>query len=216
MAAAGRHQNPHETEEVDAMARVSDVPETALPDDLRPLYRKFAGGDADFTNQLRVVAHSPDAFRHLYGLIDAWREHGSLPRRLVEIAVVTASRVNDCAYCVGHHGTALIRLGLDAETVERILDDVPPGLDERERLVRDYARLVGERAWGIRDKTIADLKKHFSDRQIVELTIRIGLCVLFNKLNQALEIGIEDAVATDAANKNVRLAGKAPAPQRPL
>ena len=197
------------------MARVPDAPENALPDDLRPLYHKFAGDDGDFTNQLRVVAHSPDAFRHLYGLIDAWRDHGSLPGPVVEIAVVTASRVNDCAYCVGHHGTALIRLGLGADTVERILDDAPPGLDELDRLVRDYARLVTERAWGIRDKVIADLKKHFSDRQIVELTIRIGLCILFNKHNQALEIGMEDSVAADAAKKNVRLSGKAPEVQRP-
>lgn len=196
------------------MARVSDAPEDALPDDLKPLYRKFAGGDGDFTNQLRVVAHSPDAFRHLYGLIDAWRDHGGLPRRLVEIAVVTASRVNDCAYCVGHHGTALIRLGLDAGTVERILEDAPPGLDERERLVRDYARLVSERAWGIRDGVIAGLKEHFSDRQIVELTIRIGLCILFNKLNQALQIGIEEPVRAEAARNNLSLLGEAPAARR--
>ena len=62
---------------------------------------------------------------------------------------------------------------------------------------------------------IADLKKHFSDRQIVELTIRIGLCILFNKLNQALEIGMEDSMAADAVKKNVRLAGKMPEVRRP-
>ena len=129
------------------MARVSEISEASLPEPLRDLYRKFTREYGDFTNQVRVVAHSPDAFLHLYGLIDAWRRTGTLSRRLVEIAVVTASRVNECSYCVGHHGAALIDLGIPAATVDRILDPEPPGLDEKERLVRDYAKLVAERAW---------------------------------------------------------------------
>jgi alkylhydroperoxidase family enzyme len=46
-----------------------------------------------------------------------------------------------------------------------------------ERLVRDYAQLVTARA-GIRDQVFDALRKHFTDRQIVELTVRIGLCGL--------------------------------------
>jgi uncharacterized peroxidase-related enzyme len=185
------------------MARVSEISEESLPGSLRDLYRKFTREYDDFTNQVRVVAHSPEAFLHLYGLIDAWREKGTLPRRLVEIAVVTASRVNECGYCVGHHGTALIGLGIPAETVDRILDPDPPGLDEKERLVRDYARLIAERAWGIRDEMFTHLKRHFTDQQIVELTIRVGICILFNKLNQALQLDMEPGVEAAARARNI-------------
>ncbi len=192
------------------MARVSEISEASLPEPLRDLYRKFTREYGDFTNQARVVAHSPEAFLHLYGLIDAWRGNGTLSRRLVEIAVVTASRVNECSYCVGHHGAALINLGIPAETVDRILDPEPPGFDEKERLVRDYARLVAERAWGIRDEVFAQLKLHFTDQQIVELTIRVGICILFNKLNQALELDLEPGVEADVRARHLNL-GKPPA-----
>lgn len=185
------------------MPRVSEIPEQAVPDGLRDLYRKFTHEYGDFTNQVKVMAHSPDAFRHLYGLIDDWRRTGTLSRRVVEIAVVTASRVNECAYCVSHHGATLIDLGIPRETVDAILEPEPPGLDEKERLVRDYARLVTERAWGIRDKVFVDLKRHFTDQQIVELTVRVGICILFNKLNQALGLDIEDSVVADTAAKNI-------------
>lgn len=187
------------------MARVSEISEQAVPDSLRDLYRKFTHEYGDFTNQVRVMAHSPDAFRHLYGLIDDWRRTGTLSRRVVEIAVVTASRINECAYCVGHHGATLIDLGIPHETVVAILEPKPPGLDEKERLVRDYARLVTERAWGIRDDVFADLKRHFTDQQIVELTVRVGICILFNKVNQALGLDIEDGVFADAVAKNIHL-----------
>lgn len=177
------------------MARISGVSKESLPEDLQPLYERFTQDYGDFSNQARVLARSPEAFAHLYGLIDHWRAQGSLPQRLVEIAVVTASRVNACAYCIGHHGTALVAHGLEAETVDRILDPEPPGLVEKELLVRDYARDFSERAWGIRDDVFTRLKKHFSETEIVELTIRIGLCTLFNKFNQALQIETEEAVA---------------------
>lgn len=187
------------------MARIGARPEDSIPEALRELYRKFTREYGDFTNQVRVVAHSPEAFLHLYGLIDAWRRNGTLPRRLVEIAVVTASRVNECGYCVGHHGAALIDLGIPAETVDRILEPVPPGLDEKELLVRDYARLVAERAWGIRDNVFVNLKRHFTDEQIVELTIRVGVCILFNKLNQAFELDMEPGVESAAKERNIDL-----------
>ena len=176
------------------MARIGEVAGSAIPEELRPLYARFTGEYGDFTNQARVVAHSPAAFAHLYGLIDAWRREGSLSRRVVEVAVVTTSRVNECAYCVGHHGTTLIELGLSPATVENILAAEVPGLDACELAVRDYARLVAERAWGIPDRVFDALREHFDEAQIVELTLRIGICVLFNKLNQALQLDMEASV----------------------
>src|SRR5438132_11152448 len=198
------------------MPRVSELGRQAIPPDLAALYDKFAGVYGDFTNQLRVLAHSPEAFRHLYGLIDEWRGKGSVPLRLVEIAVVTASRVNACAYCVGHHGAALVKLGLPADSVERILDPEPPGFDALDRAVRDYARLVNERAWGIPDKLFDELRQHFSESQIVELTVRIGFCRVFNMLNQALQIEIEDSVHADMLAKQTLGHGESIADQMPM
>lgn len=188
------------------MPRIAELQKSDLPDNLHGLWDKFSGGYGDFTNQARVLAHSPDAFFHLYGLIDAWRQAGTLPQRLIEIAVVTVSTVNQCPYCVGHHGVALLKHGLSAETVAAILDPEVPGLDAREHLVRDYARLVTERAWGIRDTVFEQLAGHFTQREIVELTVRIGICGLFNKFNQALQIEIEDNVNTEMTAQHIHTA----------
>ena len=73
-----------------------------------------------------------------------------------------------------------------------------PGLDARERQVRDYAVLVTERPWGIRDAVFDELRRHFDDREIVELTARIALCGLFNRLNDALQIESEPGIIIEA------------------
>ncbi|MEW5708153.1 MAG: carboxymuconolactone decarboxylase family protein [Pseudomonadota bacterium] len=186
------------------MARVRDVPIEEVSDDLKPLYRLFTAEYGSFGNQVRIIAHSPPALRHLCGLLVEWRGSGSLPRRLVEIAVVTVSRINRCPYCIAHHGPALVDLGIRPEAVKRILEPSPPGFDEIDVLVRDYARLVVERAWGIRDDVFARLRRAFTERQIVELTLRISICNLFNQFNNALQIEIEEEALADALSRGLR------------
>jgi uncharacterized peroxidase-related enzyme len=176
-----------------AMARVSYVGEDELPRELQALYARFAR-EGHFENQARTLAHAPAVFRHVYGLVQELREEGSLPPRLIEIAVVATSAANRCKYCVGHHAPVLKAQGLAPGTVERILERDVPGLDAVERLVRDYALLVNERPWGIQDKVFEELRRHFNERQIVELTARIGLCGLFNRLNDALQIEPEAGI----------------------
>ena len=192
------------------MARVRDVPREEIPDELRPVYDAFCGGYGNFANQVRVLAHSPEALRHIGGLMLAWRAQSPLPRRLVEIAVVTVSRVNRCPYCIAHHGPVLVDLGLAPEAIERILDPEPPGLDARDLAVRDYARLVIERPWGIRDAVFEALRRHFSEREIVELTLRISMCNLFNQLNQALQVEVEPGVMEAALTRGIEAGGGAP------
>ena len=72
-----------------------------------------------------------------------------------------------------------------------------PGLDEVDRLVRDYAVQVTENPQYMRDAIFEELKRHFSEEQIVELTLRTALCGFFNRFNDALQIGMEDGVIED-------------------
>ena len=67
-----------------------------------------------------------------------------------------------------------------------ILEPEVDGFDEIDLLVRDYAVQVTNNAQYMRDKIFDDLKKHFTETQIVELTPRTALCGFFNRFNDAL------------------------------
>ena len=47
------------------------------------------------------------------------------------------------------------------------------------------------------------LHQHFTDAQIVELTMRIGLTGLFNKVNQALGIEMEEGAMVEFIDKGI-------------
>jgi uncharacterized peroxidase-related enzyme len=131
------------------------------------------------------------------GLLLDLADEALLPGRYLEIALVVVSKLNECAYCVAHHAPRLTEQGLGSETVAHILEPDCPGLDEVDRLVRDYAVQVTEKPQYMHDAMFDELKRHFSESQIVELTLRTALCGFFNRFNDALQIGIEDG-ALDA------------------
>ena len=79
----------------------------------------------------------------------------------------------------------------------RILEPDCPGLDAIDRLVRDFAVQVTNEPGRMRDAIFDELNKHFTEEQIVELTLRTALCGFFNRFNDALQIGMEDGVIED-------------------
>ncbi len=175
------------------MARVRSIPSTELPPDLAEIYERFAAGYGPFRNQVAVFAHVPAALRHLMSMLMELRAAATLPKRYLELAIVAVSKLNECEYCVAHHTPFLVPEGISAEGVARVLDyHEHPEFDALDRLVVEYTIAAWTRSNRIPAALFERLRAHFSEAQIVELTLRITLCGFFNKFNDALEIEEED------------------------
>ncbi len=179
------------------MARVTDIPPEQVPADVREVYLKFAGGYGPFRNQVGVFAHVPSSVKHLMGMLLELREQKNVPFRYIEIAIVAVSKLNECHYCVAHHTPLLMVEGLTAAGADTLLDfEAHPELDEIDKLVVEYTIAVTNTPQRIRDSMFERLRRHFTEAQIVELTLRISLCGFFNRFNDALMIDAETATLT--------------------
>ena len=187
------------------MARVRDVDIHEVPADLEPVYRRFAESYGPFLNQVKVFAHRAPALRHVMGMLLELADEAILAKRYLEIALVAVSKVNECTYCVAHHGPRLVEQGLDPASVAAILDSEVPGFDDVDTLVRDYAVAVTVDARRMPGSMVEWLKSHFTEEQIVELTLRATLCGFFNRFNEALGIEIEEGVVEDMLASGMRL-----------
>ena len=171
------------------MARVRSISADELPADLAEIYGEFAGSYGPFANQAAVFAHVPAALRHLMPLLMELRAAKTLPKRALELAIVAVSQLNACEYCVAHHKPFLAIEGVSATGADRLLEYRDhPELDEVDKLVVEYAIAAWDRPNRIPDALFARLRRHFSEAQIVELTLRITLCGFFNKFNDAMQI----------------------------
>lgn len=111
------------------MARVRDVGIDEVPEDVRPIYSRFARDYGPFLNQVKVFGHRPPALKHIMGLLLDFADEAVLSKRYLEIALVVVSKINECEYCVVHHTPRLAEQGLGPETVARILEpDCPSSM----------------------------------------------------------------------------------------
>jgi uncharacterized peroxidase-related enzyme len=181
------------------MARVSTLLSSQLPEGpARTIFEKVENEYGAFGNMLGVLAHRSASIEHIYGLLLQFAAEGNISKLHLEIVLVTASKANECSYCVSHHAPKLAAQHVSAETVERILDADVPGLGPVELLVRDYALAVTRQRVG--DSLVTRLREHFSESQIVELTLRAALCAFFARFNEALDVQLEpEYVTADAA-----------------
>ena len=181
------------------MSRISIKGKSDLPKELWPLWEKMQGYGA-FENQAGVMAHRAPIFKNMWAMLTELAEEGVLPKRYLELCLVTASLLNKCTYCVSHHAPKLAVQGISEAGAARLFGyKAHPELDEVDKLVVEYAIAVTNNWNRTRDEIFAQLRAHFTEAQIVELTWRTALCGAFNRFNDILQLDIEPGIAVREA-----------------
>jgi AhpD family alkylhydroperoxidase len=126
---------------------------------------------------------APDAYRAQLAL-QAYTHGSGLEDSLLELIKVRASVLNGCAYCVDMH-TKDARLA--GETEQRLYAvsvwHETPFFTPRERAALAWTDAVTEIArTGVPDDAYADVKAHFTDAEIVNLTMAIITINGWNRL----------------------------------
>ncbi len=99
-----------------------------------------------------------------------------------------AARINGCAFCVDIGTAMAIRQHLKTEKFDALMEyRTSPLFSERERAALAYAE-EATRNKRVSDATFGALRKHFSEREIVEITWLNALENYYNLINLPLEI----------------------------
>ena len=126
---------------------------------------------------------SPGAYAALRGVEAFVRECG-LEAPLLELVRMRASQVNRCAYCLDMHSKDARAAG---ETEQR-LHALPawreaPFYSERERAALAWTEAVTMLAEGpVPDELYRDLRQHFDEKEVVDLTMAIIAINGWNRL----------------------------------
>jgi len=153
-------------------------------------------GPTLFGNQVRALAHNPALLKALFGVYEAFAAEPSIDRKLTELGILVVSRVNACRYCVQHHAPLAHGAGLKTAQLQAIQNDAWSDRQlwsDEEWLVVRYAEVLAAVPQRVDDTLFAELKAHFSERQIIDLTMRLALCAAWNKFNDALGLDTETA-----------------------
>jgi len=95
------------------------------------------------------------------------------------------SRVNNCQYCIGHQESKLLAAGRSEDEIAA-LDGDWSSHSPAERAAFAYARKLSFEPHLISDADIEGLRQHYSDLEILEMTISIGRNQIMNRSHEAV------------------------------
>ncbi len=120
-------------------------------------------------NRTRILAHCPEIAAGIAGWSDALAASTALDPLLRQIAILVVVRRSP--YETARHVKTALSLGLDARAVEAFEEEdwMHPVFSEAQRHVFRYAMLF-DGGYGVADEAFANLQKHLTTEQIVELS----------------------------------------------
>lgn len=186
------------------MARVSLIEEQNHPE-LAALIAQIRGGRGGrLLNIYKMLLHSPAIAMAWFEQVSAVRWNTELNGALREIVIIRIGMLNRVAYVINAHVPAFaLKEGLTLEQCHALSDWRDSALfDAPQRAVLAYTDAM-TRDIRVPDAIHAELRRHFSERQIVELTVLIGTYNMHTRVLQALEIDAEAPVENaDSSSRN--------------
>ena len=169
------------------MARITLIaPESASPE-VREIYDTTLRGKPG--NVQKALAHRPEMLKNFLSFYATVGR--SLDRKLYEMIYLRVSFINGCRYCTQHHLASSKRAGLTAEDWAALKAGNYSHYTEKERAALSYVEKLTRAPREITEADFDQLKKHFSEPEIVDIHMLAGLANLTNRVTDPLGLELE-------------------------
>src|SRR5271154_6111506 len=140
-------------------------------------------------NIQKALAHRPAMLANFLGFYASVGR--ALDRKLYEAVYLRTSLINGCYYCTQHHIQGARRVGLTPEQMKALKERDYSGFAAPEQVALRYAEKLTRTPDGATAADFAELKGHFSDEQVLDLQMLIGLANLTNRVTGPLALEVE-------------------------
>jgi len=174
------------------MARVPLVEEKEHPE-LSELIAKIRGARGGrLINIYRLMLHTPALAGAWFDLNQAVRYGTEIDGQCRELAVIRVAILNNVEYVIHAHGPAYaLKEGLTPAQVEALTNWRSSNLySDKQRALLAYVDAM-TRDIDVPDAVFGEIRKHFSERQTVELTMLIGAYNMLTRFLKALNVDPE-------------------------
>ena len=132
---------------------------------------------------MRMWAHTPEISKGIVALGGALKTHRSLPDRLVELVRLRVAFHNQCRSCMAIRYQDGVEAGIDEDLVCSLeKPQEASDLSEAEKAAINYGELFATNHLAINDSVYDNLRKYFSEEEIVELSITVAWFVGMGRL----------------------------------
>ncbi|MFO8102494.1 MAG: carboxymuconolactone decarboxylase family protein [Dehalococcoidia bacterium] len=181
------------------MARVRLLQNEEAPAESEEFLRKIEQNGATVLNLYRTLAHSPSTLSNFVKLGNGLFDQAELPPKIREITILRIATLLGSEYELNQHVPIALEAGVTREQIENIHEWAEsPHFNKDEKAALGYADQVTINV-RVNDRVFRMLRRYFSERSIVELTVAIGYWGMVARVLQSLEVESDANVAGSAA-----------------
>lgn len=183
--------------------RIAERPIARSPWYLRPFFWNQRRNYGQVLAPALLWARVPGLFlavAALHGVLD--RRRSPLSPVLRSLVTVRVSQINHCSFCMDLNAATLAkRAGSTAKAAALLHWRDSALFDARERAALAYAEAVTFPDRRVDDAMMAELRRHFVDDAVIELTGLIAFQNLSSKFNAALDVPTQGFCELPAARR---------------
>jgi uncharacterized peroxidase-related enzyme len=146
-------------------------------------------------NSQLIMARRPEILRGFVQLASAINAPGStIDPQLRNLVSQMASRASGCGYCMAHTAHTAGRVGI-SEAKEKALweYETSPLFSAAERAALRVAQGAAQVPNAVTDEDFTELKRHYTDTQIVDIVAVIALFGFLNRFNDTMATELESS-----------------------
>ena len=132
---------------------------------------------------MRMFAHTPEISKGLTAFAGSLKQNRTLPDRLVELVRLRVAFHNQCRSCMAIRYQDGVEAGIDEDLVCSLEKPQEANdLSDAEKAAINYGELFATNHLAINDSVYDNLRKYFSEEEIVELSITVAWFVGMGRL----------------------------------
>ena len=162
----------------------------------RPLVDQIIAERGSVLHLYQMLLQSPPVARGWLNHLTGIRQQSSLPGAIREMVIMQVAHLNRAPYEADQHAPIALKEGMTQAQLNALPDWRTSSLfSEAEQAVLAYTDAMTLHVQ-VDDAVFAEVKKHFSERHMVELTATIATYNMVSRFLEALQIHSDDARTT--------------------
>ena len=196
------------------MTRINKIQKKAFEPKFTEFYSAVENLLGRVPNFYKTFSNSPFlamAFLPINALAQREWEGTSVSGKIKELIVIKTSQTNGCKYCYAHNTSLGKAAGITDEQIKAIsLDNFSesPLFSTQEVLALKWAEAVTLNQAAKNNQLFSELKNNFTEKQIAEMTILCAMFNMINRINDSLDVELEDTSEIDKIQKSLILEPK--------
>jgi uncharacterized peroxidase-related enzyme len=175
------------------MARVKYIEEETTDNPvIKEAFERMRKKRGKVTNIYKALAHKPSILSTIGPFVAAVQQPEELDPKLKERIILRVSKLNRSAYCCHAHEQISSKMGFTKGEIDEMNDPAGANINDAEKAALNYAEALTRNPGSIPDQVFDELRKYYSDSQVVEITMIAALYNMINRFNEALKLDPEE------------------------